>query len=113
MKLTVARVIGLLFAIVHFGSFVLFSLIMNFQSQDAMAGMLWGLWRTVDFPISLLAFYGFIPPPMEWSSSILLRFIYPYVVHGVLGTIWWFFIPVIIGNIFNKLLKKDHVRKTG
>lgn len=107
MKLTVSKVIGLFFAVVHLVSFALFSVMMNYGSQDAMAGMLWGFWKTVDFPVSLLAFYGFIPPPIEWSISIFLKFIYPYFIHGVLGTIWWFFIPVVIGSIFNKLLKKD------
>jgi hypothetical protein len=105
MKLTASKLIGLLFAIAHFVVFVIFSIKMNLGSQDPMAGMLWGLWKTVDFPISLLAFYGFISAPIEWSFSIFVRFIYPYFVHGMLGTIWWFFIPVIIGRIFNKLLK--------
>ena len=104
MKLTTSKLIGLLFAIVHFTLFVMFSIEMNFGSQDAMAGMLWGLWKTLDFPVSLLAFYGFIPAPIEWSFPILVEFIYPYFVHGVLGTIWWFSVPVMIGIIFNKLL---------
>jgi hypothetical protein len=108
MKLTTSKFIGLLFAIVHFLLFVVFSIKMNFGSQDAMSGMLWGLWKTVDFPVSLLAFYGFIPAPIEWSFSILVKFIYPYFIHGVLGTIWWFFIPVIIGDIFNKLLNPSN-----
>jgi len=104
MKLTVSRLIGIFFATVHFALFVIFSFKMNFGSQDSMAGMLWGLWNTVDFPVSLLAFYGFIPTPIEWSFSVLVEYIYPYFVHGVLGTIWWFFIPAIIGSIFNKML---------
>jgi hypothetical protein len=85
----------------------LFSIMMNVGSQDAMSGMLWGLWKTVDFPVSLLAFYGFVPVPLDWSFANFVKFIFPYIVHGVIGTIWWFFIPVVIGSIFSKLLKKD------
>ncbi len=109
MKLTASRLIGIFFAIVHFALFVIFSVKMNLGSQDAMAGMLWGLWETVDFPVSLLAFYGFIPVPIEWSFSVLVGYIYPYFVHGVLGTIWWFFIPIIIGSIFNKISNPRNV----
>jgi len=107
MKFTVSRFIGLFFAVIHLMLFTVFSIKMNLGSQDAMSGMLWGLWETVDFPVSLLAYYGFISIPIQWSFSTFIRFIYPYFVYGVLGTIWWFFIPVMIGSVFNKLLKKN------
>jgi hypothetical protein len=109
MKLTTSKVIGLLLAVIHLVLFVLFSVVMNFGSQDAMAGMLWGLWKTVDFPVSLLAFYGFMPVPIEWSLPLFVKFIFPYLVHGVLGTIWWFFIPIFIGGILHKLLPRKDV----
>jgi len=111
MKFTISRFIGLFFAVIHLMLFTMFSIKMNYGSQDAMSGMLWELWKTVDYPISLLAFYGFISAPIEWDISILVKYIYPYFVHGVLGTIWWFFIPVVIGGIFNKLLIKHSANK--
>jgi len=104
MNFTTSKFIGLLLSIGHVVLFVVFSVKMNFGSQDAMSGILWGIWRIIDFPVSLLAFYGFIPAPLEWSFTILMKFIYPYFIHGIIGTIWWFFIPVIIGCVFNKLL---------
>ena len=107
MKYTVSRFIGMFFAVIHLMLFTMFSINMNYGSQDAMSGMLWGLWKTVDFPVSLLAYYGFIPAPMQWGLSTFIRFIYPYFVYGVLGTIWWFFVPIMIGSVFNKMLKKN------
>jgi len=104
MKLTPAKIIGVFLSVVHFVLFALFSITMNIGSQDAMAGMLWGVWKSIDFPISLFAYYGFVPTPMEWNSVYFVIFIYPYIVHGIFGTVWWFFIPMIIGNVFNSLL---------
>ena len=104
MNFTTSKFLGLLLSLGHFVLFVVFSVKMNIGSQDAMSGILWDIWRTIDFPVSLLAFYGFIPAPLEWSFTILVKFIYPYFIHGVIGTVWWFFIPVIIGYVFNKLL---------
>ncbi|RLA04094.1 MAG: hypothetical protein DRQ45_01575 [Gammaproteobacteria bacterium] len=107
MKFTTSRFIGLFLAAIHLMLFTLFSIKMYYGSQDAMSGMLWGLWEAVDFPVSLLAHYGFISVPIQWSFLTFVRFIYPYFVYGVLGTIWWFLIPVMIGGLFNKLLKKN------
>ena len=107
MKFTISRIIALFFAVIHLILFALFSIKMNFGSHDAMSGMLWGLWETVDYPVSLLAYYGFVSLPLQWSFSSFITFIYPYFVHGVLGTIWWFFIPIMIASVSNKLLKKN------
>jgi len=109
-KLTPAKVFGTIFAVAHLFLFVLFSIKMNFGSQDAMSGMLWGIWRTVDFPVSLAAFYGFVPTPLEWDLTTTLRFVYPYVVHGIFGTAWWFFVPALIGTLFNKVLGANKPR---
>lgn len=103
MKLSPSKVIGAFLAVVHFALFMLFSITTNIGSKDAMSGMLWGLWKTVDFPISLLAFYGFVPMPLEWNIATFWKFVYPYLVHGIIGTIWWFFIPVLIGGISTRL----------
>lgn len=104
-RLTPARVFGLILAVVHLVLFVSFSVRMNFGSQDAMSGMLWGIWRTLDFPVSLAAFYGFLPAPLEWNAVTTLKFVYPYLVHGILGTAWWFLIPLLVAGFFNRILR--------
>jgi len=104
MNLTPAKLIGIVLASIHLVLFVLFSFEMNFGSQDAMSGMLWGIWRTLDFPVSLAAFYGFVPVPIEWNVATTIEFIYPYLIHGIVGTVWWFFVPVLAGVLFNRVL---------
>lgn len=101
-KITLSHYIGLLFAAVHFLLFLIFSILMNFGSQDAMSGMLWGIWKTADFPVSLLAIYGFTPSPAVWDLLNFIKFIFPYFIHGVLGTIWWYLLPRILALVFFK-----------
>lgn len=99
-----SKIFGILFAAVHLVLFTGFSIRMHLGSHDAMSGMLWGIWKPVDFPVSLLAYYGFVPTPREWGLTSLIAFTYPYFVHGVLGTVWWYFIPRIMGFAFSKIM---------
>ncbi|HTF96320.1 MAG TPA: hypothetical protein VL995_09325 [Cellvibrio sp.] len=57
----------------------------------------WAFWFLIDFPVSTLFFVLFYPlhylneaiPSLKWLLYP------PYFVHGVLGTIWWFYLPRI------------------
>jgi len=107
MKLSISRVIGIVLSMTHLALFIGFSIVINLGTQDAASGLLWGIWKTVDFPVSLLAFYGFVPVPLEWTVKAVVLFVYPYVVHGVLGTFWWFLIPVAIGKGAHTLIGRE------
>lgn len=63
----------------------------------------------VDFPISLVYFGAFkmfstIPPLPDFITQVL-NVVVPFVFFGVLGTLWYFFLPVWIANIIQKFRK--------
>ena len=95
------RMVGASLAIAHLIAFFAFVLYLH-QSDDGQTRLLWALWLPVDFPVSLAVFasFDFIPPDNGIGS--FLRRASPYFVHGVLGTVWWYFLPFIIGAIYRK-----------
>ena len=104
--MSLAKKIGVGFAAVHLVAFVLFALYL-YLATEGQARLLWTLWLPLDFPVSLVVIKGFDLFSPDSQIGSFVRMWLPYFVHGVLGAIWWFFIPVVIGSIFNKLLKKD------
>lgn len=108
--MSLAKKIGVGFASAHLVAFILFTLYLHL-STEGQARLLWTLWLPLDFPVSLFVIKGFdlISPDSQLGSFV--RMWLPYFVHGVLGAIWWYFIPVLIGSALNNLLKKDHVQK--
>ena len=107
--MSVAKKVGVVFAAVHIIVFVLFVAYM-FTSSEGQARLLWALWLPLDFPVSLFVTMGFdhLSPSSQYGG--LARTWLPYFVHGLLGPIWWFFIPIILANIFNKLFSASHSR---
>ena len=103
--MSLKKKIGFGFAAAHLLAFILFVLYLHL-ANDGQARLLWAFWLPLDFPVSLLVIKGFdlISPDSQLGS--FFRVWLPYFVHGVIGTVWWFFMPVVIGSIFNKLLKK-------
>ena len=110
MRISVAKKIGVVFAAVHIIVFVFFVGYL-FTSSEGQDRLLWALWLPLDFPVSLFVTIGFdhISPSSQYGG--LVRTWLPYIVHGLLGPIWWFFIPVILANIFNRLLSKSSGRR--
>lgn len=77
------------------------------QSNESQEILLWTLWTPIDFPISMFVPWGLevLPSGSEWSSTF--RLVLPYFVHGVLGTMWWFFLPFIFSWLFRKILGSE------
>lgn len=98
------RKIGAGLATAHLVAFVFFVVYLHL-STEGQARLLWALWLPLDFPLSLFLVAGFdlIPPDSHFGS--FTRTLLPYFLHGVLGTIWWFYIPAVVSSIFNKLIK--------
>lgn len=97
-----SKFIGFVLAIAHLLAFMAFVAYLNWAS-DGQAVLLWAVWLPVDFPISLLVQAGFeLIPSDEAIGSALRRFL-PYFVHGVLGTIWWFYVPRLVATVFKKI----------
>jgi hypothetical protein len=89
-------------AVLHLLAVLVFVVYLH-QSNEGQAILLWTLWKPVDFPISLLVPWGLdvLPSTGDWAGS--LRPALPYLVHGVLGTLWWFCVPFLIAWLFGKI----------
>ena len=78
-------------AIAHLTIFLV-TLIYTLTAADSEASMVWYFFYFIDFPVSLLYLLGDViyigagVPVLEWMLYP------PYIIHGVLGTIWWFYI---------------------
>lgn len=103
--------IGLFLAVLHF----IFSLFVANDvigwSQNAQWQFYWEFPFTVDFPISIiykLAFYlpidfsfTFLPYPISEFRSFIL----PFLLHSIIGTIWYFYLPILVANFFRRRSK--------
>ena len=97
-----AKKIGLILALVHVLLFVLFIGYMHLVVRDGQSQLLWIIFLVIDFPISLFVLVAYDLLPQELESVNLARFITPYIVHGIIGPIWWYFMPQIIGYIYKR-----------
>lgn len=93
---------GLFFAFAHVVLLIIFTIYMEVIINDGQRQLLWVVFLIVDFPISLITFFGYDFIPTE---SNVARYYWPYVSHFILGTLWWYFLPVIFSAPI-KLLKK-------
>jgi len=97
-----SKFIGVVLAIAHLLAFLVFVVYLN-RTSDGQAVLLWAVWLPVDFPISLIVQAGFELLPSDGAIGSTLRRSLPYFVHGVLGTIWWFFLPRLVATVFKKI----------
>ena len=82
---TIAGKIGLFLALLHLVAFFAFVVYIE-HSTEPQTPLLWGVFAIVDFPVSLFYLLGRIA-----------QFLYlPYIIHGLLGTIWWYFLPRVV-----------------
>ena len=91
-----ARRVGVTLSLLHGVAFTATFLYVQLSSE-AQAPLVWTKWFIVDVPISLLYFLGHTNYP-EWSvaqnNPIPAQVLYlPHLIHGLLGTIWWYFLP--------------------
>jgi hypothetical protein len=108
MALPLNRSLGILLAAVHLLGFLTTALWVS-ASTDGQAPLIWVLWAFVDLPWSLV--YVLIAQPytqwldvLSYNHPLLAHYLYlPYILHGFIGTIWWFFLPTIIGGIIRGL----------
>lgn len=75
------------------------------MNRDAQWQLIWIFLLPFDFPFSLLVFFaGDIFPdwtfrgvPSPWDD--FHGFVVPVVVHGIIGPLWYFFLPVFIDGL--------------
>ena len=109
--MAISKTIGIILAIIHICAFIIFVLYLHFGADDGQARLLWALWLPVDFPVSMTVPLGFKLISSASPFGLELRTWLPYFVHGILGPIWWYFIPRIIGYIFTRLFPKKVVSR--
>jgi len=84
------KTIGILIGIIHFCIFLFFYL--SASSYDAQWQLAWIPLSIIDFPISLLLLpLSSITESLNFSAGI---------IHGILGTFWWYWITTKILNKF-------------
>ena len=88
--------IGLALAVLHLLCFVLFYVYVNILSAGKeQIQFLWMYWIIIDFPVSLFLIISFV---LNETSSYVI-----YFTHGILGTVWWYYLSIIIAFFINKL----------
>ena len=93
MKTNVLYKLGLVLSLIHLlGFFGFLSYLSDLAERDGQGPLLWIYWLFFDFPISMVDLLLF---ELNMPSRYVM-----YFVHGVLGTVWWFFIPVILYKVF-------------
>ena len=68
---------------------------------DPQAPLLWVKFAIVDWPISLI-YYCFGEGYGRWldsfGQSVFAQLLYPpHLIHGLLGTVWWYWLPRLLG----------------
>jgi hypothetical protein len=94
----VAIKIGLYLLTVHYILFIVFIINVN-DSHDPQSPLLWVFFSIIDFPISMLYFFGksYSNILNSFGSQFFSEILYlPYVVHGLLGAVWWYFLPRLV-----------------
>jgi hypothetical protein len=108
----IALVTGLIFASVHIALFAM-TLIYTITSHDGQASLVWIFWVIADLPVGLLDllpgknFMLWLDSLSKTSPAAAYLLYPPYVVHGLIGTLWWYFIPRLLlprsfGGIWGK-----------
>lgn len=90
-------------ASVHLALFAL-TVVYVYTSTDGQAPLVWVLWMVPDFPLSLLHLVGptysrlvhSLVPRDSWLDYVLYL---PHLLHGLLGTLWWYLMPRVVVTI--------------
>jgi hypothetical protein len=94
------------------GAHLLLLCVFLVATKGAIGGeerMLWALWLPIDFPASLLVGWGFENLPVAPSSFVRLRTWWPHLVHGLIGTAWWFCLGFAAAALFDWLRQHKRV----
>ena len=92
-------------AAIHFAMFLVSSVIA--QQAEGWAGVfVWPVWAGIDLPWSLLCYLIVYQTPLNSllrliraGTPLLDYLLYPpFIIHGVIGTVWWWFVPVVFSR---------------
>src|SRR5437016_4549737 len=88
-----------------------------YRSSQEQASLVWVYWAIPDFPITLLylcasrysSWVHHLMPRQEIIQHILYL---PHVIHGLLGTIWWYIMPRTVARLWHSLTPRRSTRAT-
>lgn len=96
--------------LLHLVAVIVFAFYERSVSQvDAQSQLLWIFWIPVDFPVSLLVILVFFASGEGGGNWNLIVWLAPYVVHGLLGSLWWAYWANLL---FLRLSKKKMSQKS-
>jgi hypothetical protein len=97
-----AKRVGLVLAFLHAAAFLAFLIhIHSDRAESSQAALYWLVWFPVDFPWSFLsALVHWVVPETLGNFAGVPRYalieIWRVGVHGLIGTIWWFYLPTLV-----------------
>jgi hypothetical protein len=84
---------------------------------DAQWQLTWVPLLLLDFPVSLVVvfstdvFAGMSSPWTSFPASELHGFVLPALVHGILGSLWWFILPVAVSSAWNSIRARSQQKE--
>src|SRR5207302_726813 len=99
MSMRTARVVGIEAASAHALAFSATVAYIQ-SSSDPQAPLIWADWATFDIPVSILYRLP-LEPYANWvmslkNSAVAHLLYFPHLVHGLLGTLCWYFLPRLL-----------------
>jgi len=115
--LKIANKLGFFALFLHLLAFVA-TVLYRQNTHDPQASFVWAEWVIVDFPISLL-YWAAGSLYNEWmrniGSSTVAQILYlPHLIHGVLGSAWWYLLPRLflqkrLGGVWGSSITDSHL----
>ena len=90
---------GLIMAAIHI-AILAYTLAQILAAGAADWTVYWRMFLALDFPVSLavVPLTWIAPPSPHGPLSDFANFWWPLVVHGLLGTLWWYIVGMSIGD---------------
>jgi hypothetical protein len=101
------RDIGVFLALIHLVAFLATALF-TMKSSVEQVSLVWLLWFPIDLPWSLFYWiagegYSIWVEQLSGKSMVLGYVFYaPYLIHGVIGTIWWYYLPRLVKRFLRR-----------
>lgn len=109
--------VGTALALSHF--FIVLAIVWSLlvSELDAQWQLTWVPLLLLDFPVSLIVvfstdiFAGMSSPWTSYPASELHGFVLPALVHGILGSLWWFILPVAVSSAWKSIRARSQQKE--
>lgn len=103
--------IGIILGLCHF-AFIMIPVYLIVTDPRAQWQLLWIGPMFIDFPVSVLTFLillllpNMYVPFLPYPIGSVREFIFPLLIHGILGSLWYVYLSVLVANIRRRIAKK-------